>query len=214
MKLARRMSTFKLYSYPGSCSLAVHIVLIEGGFDYEIVEVSLSDKGLAVGDEPLGKVNPKGKVPALQIDDEKILTEGCVINQYLQSQSPEELFFPLGEGKWDALETLNFLTTDLHKGMALYFAPYVTEEVKEAHKNHDSKRSFGHLNQLLEGKDYLFGDRASIADFYAYVISTWTFLHKVDISEFKNVVEFGKRIESRPAVQQALKESGLKPYFS
>ncbi|KAA8906616.1 hypothetical protein TRICI_005136 [Trichomonascus ciferrii] len=208
------MSTFKLYSFPGACSLAVHIALIEGGFNYQIAKVSLSEKGFVVGEEPLSKFSPKGKVPALQIDGGKILAEGPVINQYLQSLSPEKLYFPVGDDKWDALATLNFLTSDLHKGMSLYFAPYLSDEAKEAHKNYDSKRNFGYLNQLLEGKNYLFGDRASIADYYAYVITTWTFAHKVDISEFKNVVEFGKRIESLPAVQQALKEAGIKSSFS
>jgi glutathione S-transferase len=208
------MSSLKLFSAPGSCSLAVHIALIAGGFNYQIAKVSMTNKGMMVGDEPLAKVNPKGRVPALQIDGGKILTEGPVINQYLQSQAPDKLYFPEGDAKWDALSTLNFLTSDLHKGVSMYFAPYISDEAKEQHKIYNSKRNFGYLNSLLEGKDYLFGDKVSIADYYAYVISTWTVMLKVDISEFKNVIEFGKRMESQPPVQQALKEAGLNPSFS
>ncbi|KAA8901329.1 hypothetical protein TRICI_006090 [Trichomonascus ciferrii] len=207
-------SSLKLFSVPGSCSLAVHIALIEGGFNYEVAKVTKSDQGLMVGDEPLKNVNPKGRVPALQIDGGKILTEGPIINQYLQSQAPDKLYFPEGDAKWDALSVLNFIASDLHKGMGVYFKPYFSAEAKEAHKTADSKRNFGYLNQLLEGKSYLFGDKASIADYYAYVVSTWTFIHNVDISEFKNIIEFGKRMEARPGVQQALKEAGISPYYS
>lgn len=207
-------SSLKLFSVPGSCSLAVHIALVEGGFNYEVAKVGKGEKGLMIGDEPMSTVNPKSRVPALQIDNGKIMTEGPVINQYLQSLAPEKLYFPEGDAKWDALSVLNFIASDLHKGMGVYFKPYFSAEAKEAHKQIDSKRNFGYLNQLLEGKNYLFGDKASIADYYAYAVTTWTFIHGVDISEFKNVVDFGKRMESRPGVQQALKEAGLNPYFS
>lgn len=82
--------------------------------------------------------------------------------------------------------------------MALYFIPYATEELKEAHKNHDTKLIFGTSTNCSRKRTTSFEKRAFIADFDAYVFSIWTFLHDIDISEFKNVLEFGKRIEARP----------------
>ena len=58
----------KLYYAPGACSLSPHIALSEAGLPYELVKVDLRAKKLENGDDYL-KVNPKGQVPALALQD-------------------------------------------------------------------------------------------------------------------------------------------------
>jgi glutathione S-transferase len=206
----------KLWTSPGYCSLAVHICLREGEFsDVEIVLVEKNEEGvLVVGEEPLRKVNPLAQVPAIQIDDGDIMIECPVINMYLQSVVPEKLYFPNDADKWKALAVQNFISSDLHQGIVFYFRPYVTPESKQKHLESNVMKNFNHLNNLLQNSPFLFGNKPSIVDFYAYVVVTWAFIKNIDISSFKNIAVFGKRIESRPAVKQALKEEGLSPYFS
>lgn len=208
-------ASFKLYTLPGACSLATHIVLAEGNFDYEIIKVTKTDKGLMAGEVLLTTLSPIGRVPVLLAKDGKVWTEDAVILRYLQTLSPEKLYFPTeGDAKWKALSILNFIATDLHKGMGLFAKPYFCDADKDVHKKADCTRNLSYLNQLLDGKKYLFADEPSIADFYAYVVSSWSFNRNVDISEFQNIIDFGKRIEARPAVQKALKEANINPRFN
>lgn len=72
----------KLYFSPAACSLAPHIVLREAGFTFDLDKVDLATKSTASG-EDYTKVNPRGYVPALGLDNGQVLTEVAVITQYL-----------------------------------------------------------------------------------------------------------------------------------
>ncbi len=72
----------KLYYSPGACSLSPHIALLEAGLPYDLVKVDLRAKKLENGDDYL-KVNPKGQVPALALDNGELVTEGPVIVQMI-----------------------------------------------------------------------------------------------------------------------------------
>ena len=58
--------TIALYYSPGSCSLAPHIVLNEVGQPFELRRFATADRA-NYSPEYLA-VNPKGRIPALQID--------------------------------------------------------------------------------------------------------------------------------------------------
>jgi len=72
----------KLYYSSGACSQAPHILLHEIGLDHDAARVDLKAKTLEDGGDYLA-VNPKGAVPALELDSGEVLTENAVILQYL-----------------------------------------------------------------------------------------------------------------------------------
>ena len=76
----------KLYYSPGACSLSPHIALLEAGLPYDLVKVDVRAKKLENGDD-YWKVNPKGQVPALGLDNGEIMTEGPVIVQMIADQA-------------------------------------------------------------------------------------------------------------------------------
>src|SRR3982751_3214779 len=79
---ATERSAMKLYYSPGACSQAPHILLHEVGFDHDAARVDLKSKIVEDGRAYLD-VNPKGSVPALELDNGEVLTENAVILQYL-----------------------------------------------------------------------------------------------------------------------------------
>src|SRR5438270_3236593 len=128
----KRSGPMKLYYSPGACSQAPHILLHEIGLDHDAARVDLRAKTLEDGSDYLA-INPKGAVPALQLDSGEVLTENAVILQYLGDRANwPEVLPPLGDfRRYRVLEMVNFITTELHKRFGLLFNPRAGDETKK-----------------------------------------------------------------------------------
>src|SRR6476620_4942201 len=122
----------KLYYSPGACSQAPHILLHEIGLDHDAARVDLKAKRLEDGSDYL-QFNPKGAVPALQLDSGEVLTENAVILQYLGGRTNwPEVLSPLGDfRRYLVLELVNFITTELHKRFSYLFSQTATPDMKK-----------------------------------------------------------------------------------
>jgi glutathione S-transferase len=199
----------KLYYAPGACSLAPHVIAREAGLDVRLEKVEFGPDGRWAGGRNYWQINPKGAVPALELDNGELLTENAVILQYLASLAPQAGLGPPAEGMahWRFLELLNFIATELHKGFAPLFkqpTPAVREAAIEA-----LGLRFDLLARQLADRSYLTGERFTIADAYAYVTLNWTRLHRLDLTPWPSLRALMDRIEARPAVRQARREEGL-----
>jgi len=199
----------KLYYSPGACSMAPHIVLREAGYAFDAEKVDIPNKKTASGAD-FWKVNPKGYVPALQLDDGEVLTEVGVICQYLADQKPEAKLAPkFGTmERYHLMEMLNFCASEIHKQIGAMFNPKMTPEMKEVQLGVVERR-FNALEKLLEGKQYAMGDSFSVADAYLYTVLNWTRMHKIDLAKWPSIKAFMDKVGSRPAVQDTLKAEGL-----
>jgi glutathione S-transferase len=197
----------KLYFSPGACSLAPRIVMHELGFPFESEKVHGKTKQTASGAD-FRTINPKGYVPALQLDDGTVLTEAAVIMQYLADQKPGSgLLAASGMDRYRVQEWLHFTSTEVHKNFSPLFAPHSNDGAKEyAGKNLATR--YAYLDQQLAGKEYLHG-QFSIADIYLFVVTTWAQYVAVDLTPYPNVLAFQARIAARPSVQAALRDEGL-----
>ena len=197
-----------LYYAPGACSLAPHIVMREAGFPVELKKVDLKAKQFEGGDYKT--VNGKGYVPALKLDDGSVLTEAPVVMQYLADQKPESGLAPKAGSmeRYRLQEWLNFITSELHKGMGNFFNPALTDEWRKAVTDRLSLR-MDWLAKQLEGRNYLMGDKFTVADAYLFVILNWAAPSKFDLSKWPVLQEYHKRVAARPKVQEALKAEGL-----
>jgi len=198
----------KLYYSPGACSQAPQIALQELGLPYQAIKVDLVKHTLPDGSD-YRAVNPKGYVPALELDDGTRLTEASVVLQYLADRRPGTIAPAFGTlERWRLMEWLAFIATEVHKGFGPLWNPQTPVEVRERAVQALGNR-FTLIAQTLGKQPYLMGDQFTIADAYLFVILNWSRLHKVDLSPWPALMAFQARVAARPGVQATLKAEGL-----
>lgn len=198
----------KLYYAPGACSLSPHIVLEESGLPFELEKVDLQTKETASGQD-FYLVNTKGSVPALELDDGQVLTEGAAIVQYLGDQVPEKelISLPKTMERYRVMEWLNFIATELQKSFTPIFNPAYASCREEAKKT--LLRQFDFVDRRLTGKSYVMGERFTVVDAYLFTISTWIEAAELSVDQWKALSAYRKRISERPAVCRAMMAEGL-----
>ncbi len=199
----------KLYFSPGACSLSPHIVAREAGIPIELEKVDLKTKTFGGGGDYAG-INSKGYVPALQLDDGSVLTEGPAIVQYLADRNPDAGLAPEAGTleRYRLQEWLNFLTAEVHKTWGALFNPKVAGEWKQFVLDLLARR-LDHVARALEGKPYLMGERFSVADAYLYTLLNWAGWTGVDLGRWPALGDYAARVAARPMVREALKAEGL-----
>ena len=199
----------KLYFSPGACSLSPRIVLREAGLDFTAEQVDLRSKQTAGGAD-YRLVNPKGAVPALMLKDGAVLTEGPAIVQFLADLAPEKNLAPVAGSfeRYRLIEWLNYIGTEVHKGFSPLFNRAASQEMRDA-AIATLKTRFDHLARSLEGRDYLMGERFTVADAYLFTVLNWAGFTGVDLAPWPVLKAFHARVGARPAVQQALTDEGL-----
>ena len=199
----------KLYYAPGACSMAPHIVAREAGLKLDLVKVDIPNKKTEGGDD-YWKVNFKGYVPTLRLDNGEMLTEVGVICQYLADQKPESGLAPKAGTmeRYRLMEWLNFVAAEVHKQIGALFNPKYTPEMKEVQLGVIGRR-LKPLDAALAGKQYLMGDKFSAADAYLFTILNWTKGLKIDLSPWPNIKAYYERVGKRPKIQETMKAEGL-----
>lgn len=200
----------KLFYKPGACSLSPHIVLREAGLDFSIESVDLVAKITETGEDYLS-ISPKGQVPALVLDDGSLLTEGVAIVQYLADMVPDRhLIAPSGTlSRYHAIEWLNFIATELHKGFSPLFNPKTPDDYKTIARERLNKQ-FSYVDSVLAQHDYLLGKKFSVADAYLFTVTRWASALKLDITQRSNLDKYMGRVAERPAVKAALAAEDVK----
>ena len=199
----------KLYFAPGACSLSPHIVMREAGAKYDLEQVNNQEKKTKSGVD-YWTVNGKGQVPVLEFDSGDRLTEGPVIVQWIADQNPGAGLIPAAgkPERYRVQEWLNFVTSELHKSFGPIFRPTTPDAYKTISKENLGKR-FDWLDKQLAGKQYLTGDKFTVADAYLFTVLGWSKYLNIDLTPWPNVVAFAARVGQRPKVKEALAAEGL-----
>jgi glutathione S-transferase len=202
----------KLYYSPGACSLAAHILLNEINVDFDLERVDLKTHKTEKGADYY-EINPKGYVPALEINPGLILTENVAVLPFIAQHDPkQDLIPPSGLGRAKVLEWLGYLNSELHDEYAVFFDPAITEDEKA--------RGYATLDKMLKyiddylaesEYDYLVNDRFGPADAYLFVLTNWSNYIQHDLTPFTNIVALRNKVAERQSVQIAMRDEGLIP---
>ena len=193
----------KLFYVPGVCSLSPHIVLREMGASFQLDKVDRHTK-IAESGTDYNKLNPKGYVPALQLDDGTLLTEGAAILMYLADQKGGEKVAPKAGTKerYKVQEWLVFVGTELHKNFGALFRKSADPVPRET-----LQKRLELVAKVLEKQPYLMGDKFTAADAYLYTVLRWA--PRVEVTLPAPLQAYVQRMSARPAVAEALKVEGL-----
>ena len=199
----------KLYFSPGACSLSPHIVLLEAGQQFTTERVDLRTKLTASGAD-FRAINSKGYVPALELQDGTVLTEGVAIVQYIADLAPQSKLAPAPGTieRYRLIEWLSYISSEVHKSYSPLFKPGSSDEAKAAARTALGER-LTWLSGQLEGRQFLMGDQFTVADAYLFTTLSWAGHVKFNLSDWPVMQAYAARIGERPAVQQALREEGL-----
>ncbi len=199
----------KLYYSPGACSMASHIVLNELSLKCDLEQVSLKEHKTKSGDD-FYKINPKGYVPAMSLDNGQVLTEGAAILQYIADQKPESQMIPkFGTfERYRCQEWLTFISSEIHKNYSPFFNPQTPEQTKMNLKSTLSKR-FQYVADHLKTNPFLMGNQFTVADAYLFTVLSWSQGMQIDLTPYPALMGYVERIKNRPAVMDTLKKEGL-----
>lgn len=163
----------KLYTYGTAPNpRKVSIFLAEKGVDYESIEVDMM-KGEHKTPEFV-KMNPSGKLPVLELDDGRYLSESIAICRYLEAAYPEPNLFGRDAYELGFIEMRNRqMETELWSqiGQSWVHGPIVAKmgiikTIPEAKEISDVNvgNYFQRLDKELADNEYVAGDRFTVAD--------------------------------------------------
>ena len=200
----------KLYFSPGTCALAAHISLLEAGLKFEPVQTDLKTKKTADGRDYL-QVNPKGYVPALELDDGAVLTENVAVLQYIGDRNPgAHLVPPAGTMERYRLdEWLAFINSEIHKSFSPFFNPATPDAWKEILREKLAQR-LDYVQSVLGSREFLMGGQFTVADAYLFTVLRWAKVADLTLDRWPAVKNYRERIKQRPRVGEALTAEGLK----
>ena len=197
----------KLYYVPGSCALAVHIVLEWIGEPYEVHQVNY-------GDPELLKINTLGAVPVLETEGRN-LNQADAILKYLLHRYPQSNLgadgTPMAEYELD--RWLAFLTGDFHPAFYPVFVPQ-RYTISESTQDHAAVKSAGeklvdkfltYLDDHLASSTHMALNKRTITDPYAFAMLRWA----QPLDNFKNVRRFFDSMMSDQGVRSAMETQGL-----
>lgn len=198
----------KLYYSPGACSLAPHIALREAEHPFDLERVDLKSHRTSSGGDYM-LINPRGYVPALQLDGTEILSEAAAVLQYIADLAPDKMLAPANGTfqRYHLNAWLTFISSELHKQFGPLFAK-APETVQAQQRGKISER-FMYLEDVLSDRAFLMGERFTVADAYLFVMLQWAGKFDIDLFLYPNLADYEDRVYARPAVQAAMAAEGL-----
>lgn len=197
----------KFYYAPATCAVATHIALEYAGADYE--PVRLDFKAQQQRSPEYLKVNPKGRVPALETD-RGVLTETPALLQYVAQAYPQAKLAPLDDtfllAKMNEINSYLCSTVHpyhAHKGRGARWTddPAAQEALKKKVPQNMAD-AFTLLEEHMVKGPWVLGERFSTSDLYLFTIARWLPGHGIDVKAYPKIADLVQRLQSQPQVQK------------
>lgn len=195
------MAEYTFFTHPMSRGQIARWALHEVGVDYEQVLVDWQNKPAA-----LLAANPMAKVPTIihRVDGkDRVVTEAAAICLYLAEMHPEAGLLPNDGEMADYFRWILFAAGPIEQAiMARALKFEVTQEQEAMAGWGNADRTFNTLEGLLEDRNWVCGDRFSMADVYVGCVVDWGLNFGV-IPPREAFAAYADRVQARPAYQAA-----------
>jgi glutathione S-transferase len=188
--------------------MASHIALEETGQPYEAMETPLSKEAHKTP-EYLA-INPRGKVPALVVDDQ-VITENTAILTYIGLTFPHTRMLPVDPiEQCHVISQMAWFSNTPHIWQREIMRPYrfVSQEAHYEDAKETGRRTYWEnlqeIDELIGNRKWLMGDRYTVADPYALVFYRWGVRAQLPLHELKSYTRLKNQLMERKAVQTVL----------
>jgi glutathione S-transferase len=209
---------YKLYNVRRWGSMAPHFVLEELGVPYQNIWMTPEQ----VRSEEFKRLSPLGFIPALGLDDGRVIIESMAIVAFLTEANPHRGMSP-PPGSDDAavyLSVLAFMSSNIYALMNLaefadnYSSEPPAQQVLQEKAIESYQRVFDILDRRLakEGP-FLLGQNFSAADLYLFMLTIWAKpSERALLERCPAIARVCDYIRSRPRLKAALETHGaIKP---
>ena len=187
--------TLKFYTNPMSRGQIARWALHEAGAEYD---QRLLEYGTTMKADDYLKINPMGKVPAIDHDG-KIVTEGAAICAYLAEAFPDAGLAPTAEERADYFRWLFFAAGPVEAAItnrSFGFEVAQDKEMMAGYGNYD--RVVDVLDAKFQADDYVCGDRFTMADVYVGSQVAWGTQFDT-LPKRNSLVAYAERVTDREA---------------
>ena len=203
----------KLFYSPGACSIGIHVLLEEVGKPYEAELINLKEGEQY--NQAYVAISPKSKVPALQCDSGRVLTEYGAIATYIARNNPEAGLIPAdADGESRMMEAMDYAVATIHMqgftrvARPLNFTPdEAGREAVQARGREIYAKGLGIIAQRMGDKPWVAGDQYSIGDSAVFYVASWAPRAGVELPHV--IAAHYARMKARPAVQRTIAAEGL-----
>ena len=191
---------------PRSCATVSHLVLEEAGAQYDLRRIDLA-KGEQRGD-PYLKINPNGRVPALILDDGRVLIENIGIVTYVARLHPAAQLIPTDTfGEARCYSTMSLFASSVAWAHNARAECYTTDASAFPNLREVGRKTFFNYPQLIDGwlkdREWVF-DQYSVCDPYTLVLYGWGLRGELPVGELKSYTAHKDRMLKRLAVRKVL----------
>jgi glutathione S-transferase len=195
----------KLYFSPLACSFATRVALYEAGAAATFVEVDPLTKQTEEGTDYL-TVHPLGLVPALLIDDRRLLTENAAILQFVAEEFPRAELAPSDPwGKSLMLQWLLFIATELHKTVFVPLLEKIAGPEVKSYALAKAPLRLGCVERRLADREFLL-DQFTVADAYLCAVLNWSAVTPIHLERWPSVHRYHTSLLRRPTFARAFGE--------
>lgn len=166
---------YKLYTRPNSGGFVVEAALALAGVPFDQIDVPKPP------DPTFLDISPLNQVPVLTLPDGNSITESAAMCILLAERHPEADLAPAigSPARADFLRWMTFMSSVIYPAALRFFYahrytadPGGVEAVKEAAVA-EMDRDFAIVDAALENREWLVGDRLSLADIYLVMLVAW-----------------------------------------
>lgn len=190
----------KLHYSPGTVSIAVAIALEEAGVAYQPVRVDF--KAGEQTQAAYHKLNPKGRVPALETPDGVLTETGAILEFVAPGLVPAD---PYAAARMR--ELMYYLASTMHVNHAHRVRGHRWADQAESLADMQQKvpqtmaACCAYLEELLPQLPFELGAGKVVSDGYLFIVLSWLKGDGVDIADYPALQRFQQKMEARISVQ-------------